>query len=92
MLLSCELPEPKVVFTDAKPFWQAAVVWQTLQPVPIHPLLQEQPAAVKFARYPEEATRGRCEPWNIVPPQPGCEHVAPPNPTGQRHDVPCNIP
>ena len=57
---------------------------QTLQPVPVQPVEQEQPAAVKFEDPPDAGTKERLEPSNMVPPQAGCEQFEPPNPGGQR--------
>ena len=55
-----------------------------MQPVPVQPVEQEQPAAVKFGDPPDAGTKERLEPSNMVPPQAGCEQFEPPKPGGQR--------
>lgn len=57
---------------DEYPDAHALAVWQTLQPVPVHPLWQEQPAAVRLAN-PFEliGAKERSAPWKIFPPHAG---------------------
>ena len=68
-----------------KALWHIEGDLHTLQPIPVHPSERPQddeetlPNDVTFA--PE--TRVRCDPWNMLPPQAGAEHVAPPKPGGQ---------
>ena len=73
----------------AKPDWHAFAVWQTLHPVPVQPSSHEQ--EVKFANGDPLAS-SRSEPWKMLPPHAGCEHVDPPKPGGQAHDVPLGVP
>jgi hypothetical protein len=75
-----------VVFPPAatKELWHIVGALQTLQPVPVHPSEQAQDDEEALPNDVAEAleTRGRCVPWNMLPPQAGAEHVAPPNPGG----------
>ena len=83
--------DPAVPATLAKPDWHAFTVWQTLQPVPVQPSSQEQPEDVKLAKG-DPFAKERPEPWKMVPPQAGWEHVEPPKPGGQAQDVPLGVP
>lgn len=65
--------------------WHADEVEHTLQPVPVHPLEQEQSEAVRLGKPPDVAdARVRLEPSKMVPPQAGTEQFEPPNPGGHR--------
>ena len=70
-----------------KALWHIEGDLHTLQPIPVHPSEHPQddeetlPNDVAFA--PETITRVRCDPWDMLPPQAGAEHVAPPKPGGQ---------
>ena len=80
---------------EAKATWQAFADWQTLQPTPVQPDSQEQPEEVKLAKELEAVGRGtreRVAPWKMLPPQPGCEHVEPPKPTGHAQEEPFTTP
>lgn len=73
--------------------WQAEAVWQTLQPVPVHPLWQEHPDEVRLANPPDEVdVKGLCEPSKMFPPQANSEQVEPPVPVGHSQLVPLSWP
>lgn len=87
--VSTPVRDPAEPVMLAKPDWHALAVWQTLHPVPVQPSSHEQ--EVKFANGDPLAS-GRPEPWKMLPPHAGCEHVDPPKPGGHAHDVPLGVP
>ncbi len=86
--VSAPVSDPAVPATLEKPAWHAFAVWQTLHPVPVQPSSHEH--EVKFAGEPLASDLP--DPWKMFPPHAGCEHVGPPKPGGQAHDVPLGVP
>lgn len=57
--VDCIDADAATVPTALNAVWHVFAVWHTLQPVPVHPVSHEQLEAVKFAKDPPKAARGR---------------------------------